>query len=141
MLKELLFDVYKNGAIIGLKMAAVVFVIIILIEIAWLAYRYVTDMSKSKDYEKCNRKLFFGGADKLMSCKLPYSHVAEDELCDAFQALVVYTFFGGVASAIWPAVVVYSAIHGLLFLTRSMIRFKKKVYKALENKAYKDHKH
>jgi len=141
ILKILLFEVWITGLVIGLKIVLAVFTIVVLVQIIWSACRYVTDMAVSEDYEKRKRKLFFGNAIRSIPYDLPYSRIEADELGEGYEAFIVYAFFGVVGSAIWPAVVVYTAIHGSLFLARAALRFKKKVYKALENKADKDHKH
>lgn len=142
MLWKLLEEIWELGFIGGLYLVAITATIILLVQVGWSIYRYVTDMAETEGNSYGDRrKLFCGRPREFISRPLPGSGLDQDELLDAFLISSLYVIIGFFAFSFWPLTLMYILVHGSLYLLRGSIRFKKRVNKALESKSDKNHDH
>jgi hypothetical protein len=142
------YELWLSGVHVAVYVATSLAVLMIVVQIGWSMYRYVNDAEKEfiiNNHHGNNgrdRKIFLG--DFLyshMPGKWPGSVIRADEVPLFYGFVLGYWFASIIGALIWPIVLVYGSVHGLLFGMRAAIRFKKKVHKALAKKADKGHTH
>jgi len=150
LLTPIMYDFWILGMKSLIKLFAIVAVLIVLTQIVWLLYRYVTDASvlekekfRNRGRGRCDRErlVFCGDVSEHIPEPWPGSETRSDDVAQFLGALFLYFLMGIVAAVLWPLLLLYIVTHGSLFLARAVIRFKRKVNKALEAKANKDHDH
>jgi hypothetical protein len=105
--------------------------LILVTQLGWMAYRWVSDAKTEWAAERRNRMLFFGKAIFL----------DEDEVGPFFFLMVVLLVGCLLTGLVWPLTLTVILIATVLYLLRGGLRFKRNVNKVLGNKADKDHTH
>jgi len=133
MLYQLFVEIWKVGMFSIFKLCGTIITLVILTQLCWMFYRWVTDAETEWPKEKQGKIFFFG---KKMALGLGVNTGTE------FTAVVGGTIVLSIALGIlWPIAVVAGVIFGTGFGIRGAFRFKRKITKALEAKANVDHSH
>jgi len=150
LLKLFTKQIWILGVNVTVYLVFYITIIILLIQMGWLAYRYVTDAAKKHDnaakkYDK------FRNRDRIIFCgdflanslpnPIPGSQTFSDDLGKFFGVVFIYFICGVVSALVWPLLLVCATGHGALFGLRAVLRFKKKINEALDSKAEKYHDH
>lgn len=122
-------DLYFHvaGTIFGIT--SIMALISLIIQIIYMAYRFVDDVKDGED---------------ILFRKIDYfkKHFERrDDSSDFFLKLLIFWLVCMVLAFCWPIVTPVGIIYGFLLLLRSMMRFKKKINAILERKADKGHMH
>lgn len=134
VLQQLVKELWNTGFHWALIATAIVGSVVLLLQIGWTFYRWVVDANTEWDEKTKDKKIFCGGFNWpiKINCHETKPFIAAIILCCMVFAIL---------SSVWPIVIMAAVLcifgHG----TRGCLRFKRKVGRALDDKADKDHGH
>jgi len=133
MLFQLCKEIWLTGMFSIFKLTAVIVGFVVVAQLSWMFYRWVTDADTEWPEEKRGNLYFFG---KKMTRSLGINFGSE--FAAAVGGLAIAMLLFGV---LWPLVIFVGTVLSAGFGMRGMIRFKRRVTRALDKKADADHNH
>ena len=134
MVSQLIMEIFSIGQKCTLIIVSVVALILLLIQIGWIFYRWVVDANTEWEKEAKSKKIFCGNANWLLKLKCSDTRT--------FTALILVCWaFSVTLSLVWPIAIIAAILYTFGYCTRGCLRFKRKINNALGNKADKDHEH